>query len=105
MIDRRGLIVGSLTMFAAPAIVRASNLMDLRGYIMDPKVMLYVLEEDLAYVSFFHDHGHGMTAVEWMGKHSINSYRWVRASELGLDAASFLLGGTRVPRHLVLSGG
>ncbi len=39
--NRRGLILGGLTLITAPAIVRATSLMELRGYSMDPIVIGY----------------------------------------------------------------
>lgn len=39
--SRRSLILGSLSLLAAPVIVKATSLMGLRGYNMDPKVLAF----------------------------------------------------------------
>lgn len=44
--SRRSLILGIASLVAAPAIVRASSLMDLRGYPMDPKILAFRRNEE-----------------------------------------------------------
>lgn len=44
--SRRSLILGIASLVAAPAIVKASSLMDLRGYPMDPKVLAFRYNEE-----------------------------------------------------------
>src|SRR5215510_10674476 len=49
MLTRRGLITGLVSFLAAPAIVRASSLMDLRGVPLDLTVTEILAPNELAY--------------------------------------------------------
>ena len=53
--NRRGLILGGLTLITAPAIVRATSLMELRGYNMDPIVIGYRIRPNEYVESMFNN--------------------------------------------------
>src|SRR5712671_7217172 len=73
MIGRRSLILGGLTLVASPALVRASSLMDLRGYNMDPKVLVYQCDGDRVI----------SRASAWMKDHGVDGFvrTWIEANK------------------------
>jgi hypothetical protein len=87
--SRRGLLIGgmaaaavSLIVPAAPAIVRASSLMDIRGELMNPWV--------LAYRKFYHDDA---TFAETEHFQNVPMSRWKEIIALPLSIRMQYLGG------------